>query len=482
MAAPRLNPGQVVGATAAVMVPGAAVWILLVATGQLDPLVGCASFAAAALGAGVVMRARLMALAAVRGMVDRMIEGQPVDVPAIAERAPMMSGLAASIARLGRAGQQRADMLKAVIDVRNAMLDAIPGPLLVLDAGRYIRHANEAARGFFGASVVGRDLEAVMRAPAILDGVAQALAGRGAQTVDWDLSTPHERHFTVHVQALPGQGIATAASERLVAVIALHDVTALRRSEQMRADFIANASHELRTPLSTLIGFIETLRGPARDDAEARDRFLPIMHEQAQRMARLVEDLMSLSRIELNEHLPPTQAVAVREVVEHVAAALELQAARRRIRIQVACPDDLPDVVGARDELTQLLQNLIDNAIKYGRPGSTVRVAASRPARPPPSFPRAPHGAVALAVADEGQGIAREHLPRLTERFYRVDVARSRDVGGTGLGLAIVKHIVGRHRGALTIESEVGRGSVFTVYLPAVGNPVKDASRPARAG
>jgi two-component system phosphate regulon sensor histidine kinase PhoR len=255
----------------------------------------------------------------------------------------------------------------------------------------------------------------------------------------------------------------------------------LKRADQMRVDFVANASHELRTPLSTLIGFIETLGGPARNDPEARDRFLAIMLEQAQRMARLVADLLSLSRIELNELTQPTGRVDLGRLLGSVADALEMKAAERGMRIVVAAASDLPQVVGDPDELAQVFQNLIDNAIKYSRPNTAVRVTAI-PVEPDST--RAPRrlarDAVAVAVADEGEGIAREHLPRLTERFYRVDSARSRLLGGTGLGLAIVKHIVNRHRGHLDIESTAGKGSTFTVYLRAVPQSPQPSRTPGR--
>jgi two-component system phosphate regulon sensor histidine kinase PhoR len=226
----------------------------------------------------------------------------------------------------------------------------------------------------------------------------------------------------------------------------------------MRADFIANASHELRTPLSTLIGFLETLAGPAREDTEARARFLPIMLEQARRMARLVSDLLSLSRIELHEHTPPTGRVDLTAILHGVADALEIKAKNRGMAIRIEA-DRLPPVLGDADELAQVFQNLIDNAVKYGSRNSEVRVMAGP------------------AEVDRGEGIPREHLPRLTERFYRVDSARSRELGGTGLGLAIVKHIVNRHRGHLEIESAPGEGSRFTVYLRTAA----DQSQPAAA-
>jgi len=254
-----------------------------------------------------------------------------------------------------------------------------------------------------------------------------------------------------------------------VAILTLHDVTELKRSEQMRADFIANAGHELKTTLAALIGFIETLLGPAREDVAARERFLGIMREQAQRMARLVDDLLSLSRIELNEHVAPTGRIALAPVIDEVARGLELRAAERGIRIRRALPADLPEVQGDRDELAQIFQNLLDNAVKYGRTESEVTVKGA-------TGSGAATGLVQVAVADRGDGIPGDQLPRLTERFYRVDTARSRELGGTGLGLAIVKHILNRHRGRLDIASEVGHGSTFTVWLRAADKSVIEES------
>ena len=236
----------------------------------------------------------------------------------------------------------------------------------------------------------------------------------------------------------------------------------------MRVDFVANVSHELRTPLATLHGFIETLRGPARDDLEAHDRFLEIMDEQTSRMTRLVTDLLSLSRIETAEHTPPSEEVALRPLAEHLAAAAELTAGRRGIRIVLDISQDLPALIANSDEISQVLQNLLENAIKYGRDQSVVTIRAEIAEDLPASVSLQSEDLVAISVSDQGDGIAREHIPRLTERFYRVDTARSRELGGTGLGLAIVKHIVSRHRGALTIDSKVGEGSRFTVYIPCV--------------
>jgi len=225
----------------------------------------------------------------------------------------------------------------------------------------------------------------------------------------------------------------------------------------MRADFVANVSHELRTPLAAITGFIDTMQGPARDDPAARERFLGIMAEQADRMRRLVDDLLMLSRIEQHEHARPAGAVDLGRVLHGVRDLLQLKASARQVAVELAIEDGLPKAVGDHDELTIVFQNLVDNALKYARPATTVRVTA-RPLGP---------DYVAVAVSDEGDGIPAAHLPRLTERFYRVDNARSRALGGTGLGLAIVKHVVSRHRGRLDIQSTPGKGSVFTVTLPA---------------
>ncbi|MBV8775759.1 MAG: GHKL domain-containing protein, partial [Alphaproteobacteria bacterium] len=279
------------------------------------------------------------------------------------------------------------------------------------------------------------------------------LAGGSARIVEFTLSLPIERVMQARIAQVEG-----VSREGIAAIVTLHDITALKLAEQMRADFVANAGHELKTPLATLIGFIETLLGSARDDAAARERFLGIMHDQGRRMARLVDDLLSLSRIELNEHVAPVGRVALAPLVEAVAASLELRAAERHMQFALSLPPDLPDVLGDRDELAQVFQNLLDNAVKYGRAHTEIEVSAA-----------ADPAGVAVAVADRGDGIAAEHLPRLTERFYRVDTARSRELGGTGLGLAIVKHIVNRHRGRLDIDSAPGQGSTFTVWLRAAG-------------
>ncbi|HEY3912400.1 MAG TPA: ATP-binding protein [Stellaceae bacterium] len=410
----------------------------------------------------VVIGRFVVAGAALRDTIDE------VAAAAIGERAPVRRlALGPSeaadesrltVLRLARAWRERLDGVQARLAAAEAILAAVPDPLILLDQRRRIVGANAAASDFVGAVSPPRDLAAALRNPAVLAAADAVLCDEAARVVEFTLAIPIERQLRARFAR-----IARPSPEGAVALLTLHDVTELKRAEQMRADFIANASHELRTPLATLTGFIETLRGPARDDIEAGERFLAIMAGQAARMTRLVEDLLSLSRIELNEHVAPQGRVALAAVLGHLAEALELRAGERGMQIRLALPADLPDVQGDRDELAQLFQNLLDNAIKYGRAGSKIAVTAEPATRPAAHGEQVPF--VAVVVRDRGEGIAREHLPRLTERFYRVDTARSREMGGTGLGLAIVKHIVSRHRGVLEIDSRVGEGSVFTVLL-----------------
>ena len=347
-------------------------------------------------------------------------------------------------------------------DARSIM-EAIGDPLLVLTADRVVAGANDAALRLFGDRIEGRDLSVVLRQPDMLAAVDAVLADGVPKSISYPSPVPVERVFEADINPFsPRSEESSEARSGWAVLVSLHDITKIKRAEQMRADFVANASHELRTPLSALTGFIETLSGPARDDVEARERFLGIMGQQTDRMARLVRDLLSLSHIELDEHTPPSERCDLRHIVDSVIAVLEITAREHDVALVVNGPDKLPDVAGDPEQLTQVFQNLLANAIAYGRAGTDVTVHLR------PSSTAAIAQGIAVSVRDQGEGISSEHLPRLTERFYRVDPARSRALGGTGLGLAIVKHIVNRHRGRLSIESEVGEGSTFTVFLPTV--------------
>jgi two-component system, OmpR family, phosphate regulon sensor histidine kinase PhoR len=370
----------------------------------------------------------------------------------------------AAVGVIWRAWQRERENLLRSLEWHDALFTALPDPLILLGAGRRITNINTATNLTFGRETIGRDLSVVLRAPEILEAADDVLTGAQAREIEFTLPVPIEKTYLAKVFRLNME-----AEDGTKAVLTLHDITSVRRVEQMRADFVANASHELRTPLATLLGFIETLRGPARDDTEARDRFLAIMQDQASRMARLVQDLLSLSRIELNEHSRPQDRLNLSDIVSSAIEAMHPIAISRSMILETAIEDQIGQIMGQEDELIQVIQNLLDNALKYGREGTTVTVEVKSVTRLPVQASHLAGGKnVVITVTDRGEGIPRAHLPRLTERFYRVDPARSRSLGGTGLGLAIVKHIVNRHRGTLTVDSVLGQGSVFSVYFPLI--------------
>ena len=336
-----------------------------------------------------------------------------------------------------------------------AVLAGLPDPVIALDRQGDVLAVNAQARALAPALRAGDPVSLGLRAPEVLDAIRRAGATAAPQRAELFQRVPAERWYEAVVTP-----IASPDAARGLLLLAFHDLTPLRRAEEMRADFVANASHELRTPLAALSGFIDTLQGPAREDAAARERFLSIMQKQADRMARLIDDLLSLSRIELNAHVRPDKQVDLVAVVRQVVDGLQTLARDRGVEVATAAPAGPLLVPGDRDELVRALENLVENALKYAASGKRVDIGLS-------------HGAgaggrheVRIAVRDFGPGIAPEHLPRLTERFYRVDVAESRAQGGTGLGLALVKHILNRHGGRLTIESVPGQGATFTVHLP----------------
>ncbi len=371
---------------------------------------------------------------------------------------PPMERLMRDIDRLARLTAERSALVERMRRADEGIVELLPDPLIVLGADRSIRRTNAAARGAFGA-----DIQAVLRNPGLRAAIDRAFnppAGVAATTETAAVTLPVPVPRDVHAVVIP---MDPPLSDGGRAVVVLSDRTRDRALERMRADFVANASHELRTPLASMIGFVDTLLGPAADDPPAQRRFLGIMAEQGARMNRLIDDLLSLSRIELVEHQVPSDAVDLPALLTRIAAGFEPKLRERSVIFDLRLDPALPPVLGDADQLSQVAQNLLDNAIKYGREGGTVRIEATS-ASAGTRFPSRP--GVVLSVTDQGGGIERAHLPRLTERFYRVDKGRSRSVGGTGLGLAIVKHIVNRHRGQMRIDSEIGVGTTVSIWLP----------------
>jgi len=335
--------------------------------------------------------------------------------------------------------------------------EALKDPAFILTAGSMLKYQNRAAVETFGPMAAEGHLSSRLRSPEILQMVDRAIAGGQEATIDYVEKVPSERWYRVRIAPMNEISAITGGSELFL--LTLRDQSEAKRIDKMRTDFIANASHELRTPLASLSGFVETMQGPARNDPDARDQFLAIMQEQAGRMTRLLDDLLSLSRLEMKAHIAPTDTVDLVPLIGHVCDTLQPLADDLGVSIDVAAPQTPVRVPGDRDELIQVFENLIENACKYGQSGKRVDVAVEA---------EAGEGAgPQVRVRDFGPGIAEEHVPRLTERFYRVDVEASRSNKGTGLGLAIVKHILTRHRARLVVKSEPGAGAEFAVRFAA---------------
>jgi two-component system phosphate regulon sensor histidine kinase PhoR len=340
-------------------------------------------------------------------------------------------------------------------DLLRAVVAGLPDPVIALDRDGRVLSFNERAHALAPALRQGEPVSFALRMPELIEAIGRAAEGEERRVV-YSERVPIDRWFETIVMPVKREPSATRPD---LVLMTFHDLTPLRRVEEMRADFVANASHELRTPLAALLGFIETLQGSAREDSRARARFLAIMQEQARRMARLIDDLLSLSRIELNAHRRPDTPVDLVPIVRQVVDGLETLARDRGVTVNVEAADALT-ILGDHDELVRIFENLVENALKYGAAGKRVdiklRLASFADGEPEAQ----------VSVRDYGPGIAPEHLPRLTERFYRVDVTESRAQGGTGLGLALVKHILNRHRGRLTIESAPGAGATFAIHMP----------------
>ena len=467
---------QRIDATLVVAAPGVLVLAALAAGGSLAWPTALAAIAAVLLASAPIAAWQLRRLERLLQRIRDLAESGGQRSPEEDDQAlssHIGPPLEPAVAEADEKLRLREAALRAKLTSSEAVLSALPDPMILLDAETRLLRLNTSAEALFGQGKEGRALVEILRHPEVVDAAERACRGEWVGGVEFQLPGAIERSFQARLSPLAG-------NDEQAAVLSLHELTAIRRAERLRGDFVANASHELRTPLASLVGFIETLRGPARDDDTARDRFLSIMEEQAQRMSRLIEDLLSLSRIELDEHTPPKNQVDLAQILRSTVSALEIQARKKQMRIQLELGGREPEVLGNEDELNQLFQNLVDNAVKYGRPKTAVRVVVEPIERPSEVSGRRAVAGIKVSVIDQGEGIAREDIPRLTERFYRVDKARSRALGGTGLGLAIVKHIANRHRGRLTIESQPGQGSRFSIHLPLAGEAAAGGGRAAQ--
>ena len=358
------------------------------------------------------------------------------------------------------AEQQAARSYKNLISenvYRSEILKHLPFPLILLDNRSYVEEFNEQAHLLFSHISVSKPIDFVVRNNQVLQIIKQVSEGdiTTAET-EMTLREGPDRHFAVLISQFSTDDVHRTA-------VILIDRSAAIEAEKMRTDFVANVSHELRTPLTSVLGFVETLQGPAGDDSATRKKFLVILQQQSERMIRLVADQLSLSHIERIEYVKPETILDLRIMAERVKISLENQALKAGITLNLATPEQPVFVRGDADELIQMVQNLTENAIRYGRKNGKINIFINKAANHP-KFSNE-NSCCSISVTDDGEGIAEEHLSRLTERFYRVDARRSRELGGTGLGLAIVKHIVNRHRGAMDISSRVGYGTTFSIYL-----------------
>ena len=455
-----MNLRLVANETALAVLPAAVVLGLAATLHLLSPGAALSLFMGAILIAAIMAAWRARAASRFQAWLKQLADkgGGDVAPPALggplaefAEPAADLVGrLRASERRLSEQGRRLATIIAAV-----------PDPILLLDRTLTIRLSNPAADRTFALALRDLPLARALRDPGVLAAVNAATATGSFSNVTFSPVTDRMKQFAARVAPIELSDGHTGV------LLALREQTEQVIIERMRSDFVANASHEIRTPLSAIVGVVETLQGPARKDEQATDMFLAMLAGEAKRMQRLVDDLLSLSRAELVAHQPPEDIVHPGEVAAAVARRMQPIAERAQSSLELAIDPNLPCVKADPDQLHQLLTNLVDNAIKYGRAGKPVRIEVQRQeAAPADAGPVSGRPCIVLRVIDHGEGIAPEHLPRLTERFYRVDKARSRRIGGTGLGLALVKHIIRRHQGHLTVTSELGRGSRFAVFLP----------------
>lgn len=372
--------------------------------------------------------------------------------------------LSEAVEQLHNTWERKRNQLESMVSESKILIDSLPDVLIMLDKDKAIIRTNSTAKAVFSRYDYKKTLQKIVDEPQILRAVEAVMEDRHGRSLPFFLAEPFSHYYIVRIEPFP-----TYSPGSIAVIIAMHNITEQKRTEQMLSDFVANASHEIRTPLTSMMGFIETLQTSAKNDPKAQEEFLLIMQQQANRMAKLIKDLLSLSQIERNLHTLPTEKVIIADMLKEVKRQQQAAAKEKKMPIRISSDSDKLSVRGDPDELMMLFDNLINNAIKYGKNNTPieVHVVQKEAARTEGTWPAGTEHLVAISVTDQGEGIASEHIHRLTERFYRVDTARSRKVGGSGLGLAIVKHIVDRHQGTISIESEENVGSTFTVTLPS---------------
>ncbi len=441
--------------------PSAIVFIVLASLSFLSPMAAILSYAIIVVFNMFFLSSITIDLKRLKKYINTLAEGNLSDVNLSEEEA---HEIAEAINSMHRFWVAKTDALEAQVMSDAAILDTLPDPILMIDRSGNILGANLSARHLLGDTVTDQNIETVFTSNNFINAVSKVLKKESeSENLFFYMQNPANKKIYAHIKQLPW-----FSKGRAVAVISLYDLTKALKLEKMQSDFVANASHELRTPLSVISGFIETLQTSAKNDPDARDQFLKIMADQASFMSALIENLLSLSKIELSQDEKPQEKINIINVVEEVCASLEHKASERQMHIVLNKETKIPKITADAQQVKQLFQNLIDNAIKYGLSGGDVNIQIKKVDHIPPSKSfRVENGeAVAISVNNKGSQISIENLSRLTERFYRMQEHKNLNIKGTGLGLSIAKQIIMRHRGNLTVSSSAHNGTTFTVYLP----------------
>ena len=443
--------------------PPALVFIMLVALKMLTPSMAIISYATIIVFNIVFLLPLSFEMQQLKNYVKGFAKGEmPSDEIDVSEKDA--KEIVEAVNSMHRFWAAKTDNLEAQAISDTAVLDTLPDPIMMIDRSGNIIGANLSSRMLFGKNITSKNVEQLISSNNFIDAVSKVLKKESeSENLIFYIKKPIEQKLYAHIKQLP-----YLSKGRAVAVISLYDMTKAMKIEKMQSDFVANASHELRTPLAIISGFIETLQTTAKDDAEARDKFLKIMQEQAEYMSSLIENLLSLSKIEMSQDTLPEGKVDVKKIIEEVAQALDMKAKAREISIHTFLEENLPIITADGHQVKQVIQNLTDNAVKYGVAKSDLLIKAKVVEQIPlsKSFKVAPGKALAISVNNKGPKIAPENLARLTERFYRMQEHKDLNIKGTGLGLAIAKHIILRHKGNLTVTSTSYNGTTFTIYLP----------------
>lgn len=444
--------------------PIAFIFILLVATNILTASLAVISYATCVIFNIIFLFPITYELQQLKQYITNLSLGQEVDKNNLILEENESKEIVNAVNAMHKFWAEKNDVLEAQTLSDTAVLDTLPDPLMMLDENGIISGANLAARTMFGKNIREKSIDKIINSNNFIEAVNRILRGESeTESIIFYVSKPIDQKLYAHVKKLP-----YVSHGNTVAVIAIYDLTKAMKIEKMQSDFVANASHELRTPLAIISGFIETLQTSAKNDKDAQDKFLGIMKEQADYMSALIENLLSLSKIELMQDNLPNEKTDIIKIIEEVSNALSIKAKSNNVEIQTFINDDVPEIIADRNQIKQVIQNLTDNAIKYGTPNSDIiiklEVVEKIPTTPNLKIQKGP--AIAISINNKGPKISEDNLARLTERFYRMQEHKDKNIKGTGLGLSIAKQIIVRHRGNITVKSNAYSGTTFTIYLP----------------